>query len=111
MNRVAQADCARCGDIKVDARDVLLGPGPSGAQKLVYRLRCPSCHVLLMQPVDALTVCVLLTAGARWDDWDWPNELAEHPDGAAPAITVHEVMAFVRALSLLPVATQPRIEP
>ena len=107
MSWVAQAGCHRCGDIEVDARDVLLASGPAAASKLVYRLLCPSCHVLLVQPVDALTVCVLLTAGARWDDWKWPHELSEHPDDAVQSITEQDVVAFVKALSLLPVARDP----
>ena len=104
MSWVAQAGCGRCGDIEVDASDVLLGSGPSGASALVFRLVCPSCRVLLVQPVDALTVCMLLTRGAQWDDWTWPHELAEHPDEAVPSITEEEVAAFVKALSLLPAA-------
>lgn len=107
VHRVATADCGSCGDIEVDARDVLLGPGPSGGSKLVLRLVCPTCLVLLMRPVDALTVCTLLTAGARWDGWEWPQELAEHPGDESPLITQQDVIEFVKALSLLPVAPDP----
>ena len=107
MSWVAHTGCDRCGDIVVDARDVLLASAPCSASQLVYRLSCPSCHVLLVQPVDALTVCALLSAGARWDDWKWPHELAEHPsDATAPPITEQDVGAFVKALTLMPTARE-----
>jgi hypothetical protein len=63
--------------------------------------------VLLIQPVDALRVCALLTAGARWAEWKWPSELGEHPDEAIPPINTRDVAAFVEALSFLPDATEP----
>ena len=107
MSRVALAGCARCGDIEVAACDVRLGPGPSGASKLVYRLVCPSCRVLLLRPVDALTVCVLLAAGARWESWEWPLELMERPDESVQPLTEQEVAAFVQLLTALPVAPGP----
>ena len=107
MSWVAEAGCNRCGVIEVDARDVLLGSGPGGASRFVFRVLCPSCHVLLLQPVDALAVCALMTAGARWDEWRLPPELAERPDDTVPPITEQDVVAFVGALSLLPAAADP----
>jgi hypothetical protein len=58
----------------------------------------------LIENTDGLTVCVLLGSGAVWDEWKWPQELAELPGDEVPPITREDVVVFRQALRRLPTA-------
>ncbi|HUP76218.1 MAG TPA: hypothetical protein VM282_24500 [Acidimicrobiales bacterium] len=50
----------------------------------------------MIETADGLTVCALLGSGARWDDWDWPQELAERPGNEVPPISREDVIWSVK---------------
>ena len=107
MSTIARRSCGRCGPFEVNATAVLVGPRwRAGPMRLACRFRCPTCRVLLIEAIDGLTVCALLSSGARWDDWEWPKELAERPGDDMPPISGQDVVSFGNALRQLPTAAR-----
>ena len=85
-----RAQCPACGDVKLAIRDLTVRVCTDDVGSGSYRFECPGCEETVNRAASSRIVNLLVSAGAPHELWQWPAELAEHPDG--PALTPDDLL-------------------
>jgi hypothetical protein len=85
-----RAHCPTCGDVKLQIHDITVRVCVDAAVSSAYRFCCPGCGRAVNRPASARIIDLLVSSGAPREQWHWPAELAERPEG--PALTHDDLL-------------------
>ena len=86
-----KATCPTCGEVSLDAEDILLRIGSAQAAS-TYGFSCPDCRAFIEKPADERVVRLLLSGGVMPTLVNMPAEALETKLG--PPLDYDDLLAF-----------------
>ncbi|MEZ5169657.1 MAG: hypothetical protein R3A49_02790 [Acidimicrobiia bacterium] len=72
-----RASCPSCGDIQLQAEDLIVRVCLDDDEGGAYCFRCPSCDLAVSKDASTRIVDLLASSGVRKQEWRLPAELSE----------------------------------
>ena len=89
-----RARCTHCGDVHLPASQVIVRARVDRPE-WAYRLRCPSCRLIIVRPTSARIAGLLIAASCPVETWTLPYRGPR----VGPAITEQDVAKFLEVLT------------
>lgn len=87
-----RASCPTCGDVQLEADDLLVRVCLDDEEGGAYCFRCPDCAVAVSKGASTRIIDLLVSSGVRKQVWRLPAELAESRVG--PPLNHDDLLDF-----------------